>query len=68
MEIGEFPFNSATEWGIFEKIKNLEVDYPSTMDPDVRDIVQKLLIKEPALRLGAGQPGFFILSSDFSRI
>jgi 3-phosphoinositide dependent protein kinase-1 len=57
MEMGEFPFHSNTEWGIFEKIKNNDVDYPSTMDPDVKDFVQKLLKIDPTQRLGAGPPG-----------
>ena len=29
------------------------------MDPEIKDLVQKLLIKDPKLRLGAGPKGIF---------
>ena len=29
------------------------------MDPEIKDLVQKLLIKDPKLRLGAGSKGIF---------
>ena len=60
MEVGEYPFDEANEYLIFERIKAVDVKYPPNMDPEVKDIVQKILVKEPEKRLGAGPKGKLI--------
>jgi len=56
MATGEYAF-SGTSYQIFEKIKNVQVNYPNYMDPEIKDLIQKLLIKDPKQRLGAGPKG-----------
>ena len=38
---------------IFQKVKALEYTFPEGFDPHARDLVQRLLVREPAARLGA---------------
>jgi 3-phosphoinositide dependent protein kinase-1 len=54
---GKLPFKSVQEWQTFQLIINVEYKFPSDFDPVARDLVEKLLIKEPEKRLGAGPPG-----------
>lgn len=54
---GKLPFKSTQEWQTFQLIINVEYKFPSDFDPVVKDLVEKLLIKEPEKRLGAGPAG-----------
>ncbi|KAL1748603.1 kinase-like domain-containing protein [Schizophyllum fasciatum] len=57
MIAGRFPFTGPSEYLIFEKIKRLDYEFPDGFDAEGKDIVQKLLVLDPAARLGAGSPG-----------
>ncbi|CAH1987267.1 unnamed protein product [Acanthoscelides obtectus] len=53
MVSGVMPFRGRSEFLIFQKILNLEYEYPDGFDPQAKDLVQKLLVKNPIERLGA---------------
>jgi 3-phosphoinositide dependent protein kinase-1 len=55
MTVGQFPFIDMNEYLIFQKIKAASVKYPEDMDSEIKDIIQKLLVKGPNDRLGAGE-------------
>jgi len=57
MATGNYPFEGDNEFLIFERIQNGEVTYPDDMDPEIKDLVQKLLVKDPEQRLGSGPKG-----------
>jgi hypothetical protein len=57
METGEYPFDEDNEYLIFERIKAVDIKYPKDMDPDAKDICQRILVKHPERRLGAGSKG-----------
>lgn len=47
------PFNAPNEYLIYQKIQNLDYNYPDDFDPNARDLVSSLIILEPSERLGA---------------
>ncbi|XP_020562014.1 serine/threonine-protein kinase N2 isoform X2 [Oryzias latipes] len=49
------PFPGEDEEEVFDSIVNDEVQYPELLPPDAVSIMQKLLRKNPAKRLGAGE-------------
>ncbi|KAI8371756.1 kinase-like domain-containing protein [Radiomyces spectabilis] len=51
---GKSPFKAATDYLIFQKIKNLDYTFPEEFPPVARDLVEKLLVPEASQRLGAG--------------
>lgn len=53
MLAGSPPFQSRSEYIIFQKIQKLEYKFPDSFDPVGRDLVEKLLVLDPAERLGA---------------
>jgi len=53
MLAGMPPFQAASEFLIFEKIRKLEYNFTDGFNDQARDLVQKLIVKEPSLRLGA---------------
>ncbi|XP_024116001.1 serine/threonine-protein kinase N2 isoform X2 [Oryzias melastigma] len=55
MLIGESPFPGEDEEEVFDSIVNDDVQYPELLPPDAVSIMQKLLRKNPAKRLGAGE-------------
>lgn len=57
MLVGRPPFQGMSQYLIFEKIRQGQIDFPPEIDPDGRDIIQKLLVQDPSLRLGCGEPG-----------
>ncbi|KAI9475657.1 MAG: 3-phosphoinositide-dependent protein kinase 1-like protein [Benjaminiella poitrasii] len=55
---GKSPFKAATDYLIFQKIKNLEYTIPDSHFPEVgKDLVQKLLVSDPEKRLGSMATG-----------
>jgi len=48
---GRPPFKASNEYQTFQKIVNLEYDFPNGFPPTARDLVQKLLVLDPAERL-----------------
>jgi 3-phosphoinositide dependent protein kinase-1 len=49
---GRPPFKGATEYLTFEKILALDYAFPPGFPPVARDLVERLLVSDPALRLG----------------
>ncbi|KAI9816093.1 MAG: pkb-activating kinase-like protein [Thelocarpon impressellum] len=48
---GRPPFKAGNEYQTFQKICNLEYDFPPGFPPVARDLVERLLVLEPAKRL-----------------
>lgn len=55
MLVGESPFPGDDEEEVFDSIVNDEVRYPRFLSPESVSLIQKLLQKNPELRLGAGE-------------
>ncbi|XP_029024483.1 serine/threonine-protein kinase N2 [Betta splendens] len=55
MLVGESPFPGDDEEEVFDSIVNDEVHYPRFLSPESVLLVQKLLQKNPEMRLGAGR-------------
>ncbi|OBZ67282.1 3-phosphoinositide-dependent protein kinase 1 [Grifola frondosa] len=54
MIAGRFVFRGLSDW---QKIKQLEYTFPEGFNEQAKDLVKKLLVRDPAQRLGAGPPG-----------
>ncbi|XP_065091829.1 3-phosphoinositide-dependent protein kinase 1-like [Ochlerotatus camptorhynchus] len=50
---GYTPFQGPNDYLIFQKINNLELEFPSDFDKDAEDLIRKILVLEPRGRLGA---------------
>lgn len=48
---GKSPFKATTDYLIFQKIKNLEYTIPNEFPPAAKDLIQHLLVSDPAERL-----------------
>uniref|UniRef100_A0A671Y946 protein kinase C n=1 Tax=Sparus aurata TaxID=8175 RepID=A0A671Y946_SPAAU len=55
MLVGESPFPGDDEEEVFDSIVNDEVRYPRFLCPESVSLMQKLLQKNPEMRLGAGE-------------
>ncbi|XP_022600209.1 serine/threonine-protein kinase N3 isoform X1 [Seriola dumerili] len=55
MLVGESPFPGDDEEEVFDSIVNDEVRYPRFLSPESVSLIQKLLQKNPEMRLGAGE-------------
>ncbi|GAA6232927.1 serine/threonine-protein kinase N2-like isoform X1 [Lates japonicus] len=55
MLVGESPFPGDDEEEVFDSIVNDDVRYPSFLSPESVSLIQKLLQKNPEMRLGAGE-------------
>ncbi|XP_046660362.1 putative 3-phosphoinositide-dependent protein kinase 2 isoform X2 [Homalodisca vitripennis] len=53
MLTGQPPFQSRSEYLIFQKIQKLEYEFPDNFDPTAEDLIRKLLVLNPTERLGA---------------
>lgn len=54
MLVGENPFASASNLNqLFERIKSTDFTVPETVSPEAADLLRKLLVRDPAQRLGA---------------
>ncbi|KAL9539199.1 hypothetical protein PS6_011305 [Mucor atramentarius] len=54
---GKSPFKAATDYLIFQKIKNLDYVMPDEFPPAAKDIVKRLLTSEPEKRFGSAATG-----------
>ncbi|KZT65974.1 kinase-like protein [Daedalea quercina L-15889] len=54
---GRFAFQGLSEYLTWQKIKKLEYSFPEGFDAQAKDLVEKLLVRDPAQRLGAGPHG-----------
>lgn len=57
MIAGRFAFHGLSEYLTWQKVKALDYTFPEGFDEQAKDLVQKLLVKSPVERLGAGEPG-----------
>ena len=59
MFYGKTPFKEKTNYLIFRKIEQLKIDFnPNVNIPEeAKDLINKILVKDPTKRLGAGEPG-----------
>ncbi|ORY83124.1 kinase-like domain-containing protein [Protomyces lactucae-debilis] len=48
---GKVPFEAQNEFELFERIVADEVEIPEAVDSDARDLLQRMLIKDPAKRI-----------------
>ncbi|KAF3702457.1 Serine/threonine-protein kinase N2 [Channa argus] len=55
MLVGESPFPGDDEEEVFDSIVNDDVHYPRFLSPESVSLIQKLLQKNPEMRLGAGK-------------
>lgn len=55
MLVGESPFPGDDEEEVFDSIVNDDVRYPRFLSPESLSLIQKLLQKNPEMRLGAGE-------------
>ncbi|XP_044764555.1 3-phosphoinositide-dependent protein kinase 1 [Coccinella septempunctata] len=53
MIVGQTPFRAGSEYLIFQKITNLDYEFPEGFDETARDLVEKLIVIVPENRLGA---------------
>ncbi|OAX34954.1 kinase-like protein [Rhizopogon vinicolor AM-OR11-026] len=51
---GRFAFQGLSEYLTWQKIKSLDYTFPDGFDEDAKDVVQRLLVRDPSQRLGAG--------------
>ncbi|GAB5591925.1 3-phosphoinositide dependent protein kinase-1 [Umbelopsis nana] len=54
---GKPPFKGANEYLTFQKITNLEYTFPAAFPAVAKDLVQKLLVHDPQVRLGSEETG-----------
>jgi len=57
MITGRFAFHGLSEYLTWQKVKALDYTFPGGFDEQAKDLVEKLLVKPPTERLGAGEPG-----------
>lgn len=62
MLTGRSPFRADTEYLVFQAINNFldgtaPLAYPSSINPNARNLIEALLRKDPSTRLGAGESG-----------
>ena len=59
MFYGKTPFKEKTNYLIFRKIDQLKIEFDSKVNipEEAKDLITKILVKDPQTRLGAGDPG-----------
>ncbi|KAK0437517.1 kinase-like protein [Armillaria borealis] len=57
MIAGRFAFSGLSEYLTMQKVKKVEYSFPEGFDEQGKDLVQKLLVRDPQQRLGAGMEG-----------
>ncbi|KAL3124087.1 hypothetical protein niasHT_004676 [Heterodera trifolii] len=53
--VGRPPFETKTQEETYTRIMKVQYSFPSFMSPDARDLISKLLVKEPSRRLSFEQ-------------
>ncbi|KAF5389497.1 hypothetical protein D9757_004353 [Collybiopsis confluens] len=54
---GRFAFSGLSEYLTLQKVKQVDYTFPEGFDEDAKDLVEKLLVRDPVQRLGSGGPG-----------
>lgn len=57
--VGRRPFDAPTQYLLIKSILEQDVVYPPEMDAAARDLISRLLVKDPAGRLGSAEMGGF---------
>ena len=61
MFFGKTPFKEKNNYLTFRKIEQLKIDFGEAqkikIPEDAKDLINKILVKDPSKRLGAGKPG-----------
>jgi 3-phosphoinositide dependent protein kinase-1 len=57
----QYLFDESNDYLIFEKIKASTFELAEDLDSDIRNLIMKLLVKDPSKRLGSGPDGFEML-------
>ena len=61
MFYGKTPFKERTNYLVFRKIEQLKIDFDEDdkiqIPEEAKDLISKILVKDPSKRLGAGLPG-----------
>lgn len=57
MIAGRFAFQGLSDFLTWQKIKQLEYTFPEGFNVQAQDLIQRLLVRDPARRLGVGLPG-----------
>ncbi|CBZ25172.1 putative protein kinase [Leishmania mexicana MHOM/GT/2001/U1103] len=52
MLVGQRPFDASTQYLLIKTILEKEPEFPDNMDPDAKDLIRKLLVKDPKARIG----------------
>jgi 3-phosphoinositide dependent protein kinase-1 len=55
--VGQSPFTAPSSYLCFEKVRNCDYEMPPFVPPDAADLIRRLLVQDPAERLGAGTAG-----------
>jgi len=58
MFTNRLPFRGKTEFLTFQKVSNREITYPKNFPPVAKDLIENLLIINPANRIGAREGGY----------
>jgi len=51
--VGAPPFHAASEYLVFLRIMDMDLKFPLGIDPLAKDLIQKIVVKDPDSRLGA---------------
>ncbi|KAI0071921.1 kinase-like protein [Panus rudis PR-1116 ss-1] len=54
---GQFVFHGLSDYLTLEQVKASQYTFPDGFDEVAKDLVQKLVVRDPSQRLGAGKPG-----------
>ncbi|KAI3615217.1 3-phosphoinositide-dependent protein kinase 1 [Moniliophthora roreri] len=57
MLAGRFAFSGLSEFLTLQKVKQMDYSFPESFDEKAKDLVQKLLVRDPNQRLGGGPSG-----------
>eukprot|EP00043_Microstomoeca_roanoka_P019440 m.218731 g.218731 ORF g.218731 m.218731 type:complete len:401 (+) comp16994_c4_seq2:595-1797(+) len=56
---GKVPFRAGNDYQTFRLIQAVDYDFPSGFPPSAKDLVERLLVRDPAKRLGCDECGGF---------
>ena len=64
MIAGQPPFKAASEYLTFKKIVRLDYAFPPNFPPAARDLIERLLVLDPAARLPLAKISPFIVAAN----
>ena len=66
MIAGRFPFHALSEYLTWQKVKNLEYEFPDGFDEVAKDLVQKLLVRTLFLTVRSAEYVIFYVPRSLS--